>query len=303
MNNDHGTLSAFSFSIMEGLLFPDIIIYHAPCNDGYAAAAILRRLNKNAMMVPTRPGDALPSLPDGKRIIMVDVCVSVEQMDQLAATAAHVHVMDHHVTNADAYRGKAWPNVTLHFEVDTPGCWLAWRYVMGKTSPPDAIHFIGLRDVWKHERATDSLHFTTAFVPPATWREWEPYLEVPRAPIVDKLIAQGAAVVEYQRTLLRTMAEKAEYVTWNALRVAVINVPHPFTSEVGNLLCSCKEPTVAVMWSKQIAGPFNVSLRSNGPDVAKIAETFGGGGHAKAAGFRTETPPYEIFNGKKGGAH
>lgn len=288
---------------MKGLLFPDIIIYHSPCNDGHAAAAILRLLNDKAIMVPLSPGGALPSLPDGKRIIMVDVCVSAEQMDQLAASAAHVLVLDHHATNADAFRGKEWPNVTLHFEMDTPGCWLAWRYVMGDTSLPDAIHYIGLRDVWKHESDTDALHFTTAFVAPATFDEWGFYLEKPRNRRVDDTIAQGAAVVEFKRTLLQTMAEKAEFVTWNNLRVAVINAPHPFTSDIGNLLCKCKEPTVAVMWCKQIAGPFQVSLRSNGPDVAKIAETFGGGGHAKAAGFRTETPPYEIFNGTKGATH
>ena len=41
-------------------------------------------------------------------------------------------------------------------------------------------------------------------------------------------------------------------------------------------------------------GPVRVSLRSKGTvDVARFAETFGGGGHARAAGLKLEGVPFE----------
>ena len=41
-------------------------------------------------------------------------------------------------------------------------------------------------------------------------------------------------------------------------------------------------------------GPVRVSLRSKGGvDVARFAETFGGGGHARASGLKLEGVPFE----------
>lgn len=52
---------------------------------------------------------------------------------------------------------------------------------------------------------------------------------------------------------------------------------------------------VALLIKEQEGGGFKVSLRSRGAvDVAAIAKSFGGGGHAKAAGFSTDLDPREV---------
>lgn len=61
----------------------------------------------------------------------------------------------------------------------------------------------------------------------------------------------------------------------------LINVPLQIRAvEISMLLTEPKEP-----------GPIRVSLRSKGQiDVARFAETFGGGGHARASGLKLEGP-------------
>ena len=50
---------------------------------------------------------------------------------------------------------------------------------------------------------------------------------------------------------------------------------------------------VAIAVKQSPDGGFKVSLRSTGLDVAKVAATLGGGGHARAAGCSLETPTAE----------
>jgi uncharacterized protein len=170
---------------------------------------------------------------------------------------------------------------------------MAWRFRYGDTKPmPDSLHYIGLRDVWKHENVEDAVHFTSAFLCPLTWDEWLPHFEDKQT---HELIKDGRVICNYQRRMLELMSQRAQYTQWRGMRMAVVNVPHPWTSDLGHLLCTTQpERTVAVVWSKGATGPYSVSLRSDdrGPDVERVAREFGGGGHAHAAGMRTDDGKY-----------
>lgn len=286
---------------MNKVLPFDVVIYHSPCDDGHASAACLYMHAPNALFIGIRPGEVLlteerASQLQGTCIVMVDVCITVFEMNILSSIASHVMVLDHHVSNATLYENLSWPNVDLCFDMDSPGCWLAWHLVNGKETPlPKALYYLGLRDIFKHKDIPDALYFTTAFECPKTWDEWTPYL-YDDSDTLKLIISKGRIIYEYQQSVLKTMASKAEFTTWRGFRMSIVNVPYPWISDIGDMLCN-DDNTIAVVWNKQVTGPFNVSLRSNGPNVAKIAAQFGGGGHAKASGFRTEIPPYRLFNG------
>ena len=51
-----------------------------------------------------------------------------------------------------------------------------------------------------------------------------------------------------------------------------------------------------VIWSVRKDGRLSYSLRASdgGPDLSKIASRYGGGGHAKAAGFLSDVPVHEV---------
>jgi oligoribonuclease NrnB/cAMP/cGMP phosphodiesterase (DHH superfamily) len=96
------------------------------------------------------------------------------------------------------------------------------------------------------------------------------------------------------------MMEKVEVLSWRGYRIVIVNVPFPWISDIGAMMCQTDpERTIAVVWNKPATGPYSVSLRSHnplGPNIEQIALEFKGGGHVHGAGLRTEIPPYELFN-------
>jgi oligoribonuclease NrnB/cAMP/cGMP phosphodiesterase (DHH superfamily) len=85
--------------------------------------------------------------------------------------------------------------------------------------------------------------------------------------------------------MLDGIVNKAREVDIQGHKVMCVNSP-VLQSEIGNYLS--KNKPFAAVWFENEFGEKVYSLRSseNGIDVSKIAAAYGGGGHAKAAGFR-----------------
>lgn len=67
--------------------------------------------------------------------------------------------------------------------------------------------------------------------------------------------------------------------------------------DVANILSAIPEAKIAATLIEKIPGCFDISLRSQqdrGVNVARIAQSFGGGGHRLAAGFHSDKSPEEI---------
>lgn len=283
----------------------DVVIHHSPCDDGHAAAALFYHRDPTVTLYGLHPKDEFltPETRDiicGKVVIFVDIAFTPEVMLEVAAMARKVVVLDHHVTNQTSLSDVKHPNLCQVIEMDRPGVFLAWDFLHGEgTVMPKALHYIGLKDVWKHESVPEALWFTTAFDRPKTWSEWIPYInDGPTSSICEK----GRIIYDYQRSVLSTMMEKMEYTNWRGYRMAIVNVPFPWISDIGAMMCeNDPEHTIAVVWNKPVTGPYSVSLRTHnplGPNVEQIALEFKGGGHVHGAGLRLQQPPWEIFSDK-----
>lgn len=126
------------------------------------------------------------------------------------------------------------------------------------------------------------------------------------------LIELGADAAEINRLLfdvksaeiLRAEGYVASHVS-SALngRIAWVNVTNAIREELGlldehfetaiDVVRSLEGVEVAMAIKESPDGKFKVSLRSTGLDVAKIAATLGGGGHARAAGCSLSTQTAE----------
>jgi len=285
-----------------------LVYHHAPCDDGEAAAALFWQSFPHIVFRGLHPKDKLltdetRALVRGQCVVLVDVCWGEAEMRELCGLAAKVLVLDHHVTSQQTMQTLQLPNLHCVFVMGEAGVSLAWRYLGGTAQNLyDAFRYIGLRDVWRHKQCTDAVHFCAAFVKPKRWEDWVPYMSSSKA--TDALIKRGRVIYEYQQQQLRVMAQKVVYKEWrnDGLRLAIVNVPYPWISEMGELLCEQEpERTVAVIWNKSVGEPFSVSLRSHdelGPDVTIIAKEFGGGGHAHAAAFRLALLPEAVLLGQ-----
>jgi oligoribonuclease NrnB/cAMP/cGMP phosphodiesterase (DHH superfamily) len=283
----------------------DVVIHHSPCDDGHAAAALFYDRDTSVTLCGLHPKDELLTpevcaLIRGKTVVFVDIAWNAHVMTAAASLARKVIVLDHHVTNQTSLATLELPNVRVVFEMDVAGVALAWRFLRGDEEVmPRALYYIALKDVWKHESVQEAVYFTTAFVRPESWEGWACYIDGSFEHIVDNTIERGRIIYDYQRAVLRTMMEKVEYLSWRGYRIAMVNVPFPWNSDIGAMMCETEpERTIAVVWNKPATGPYSVSLRTHaqlGPNVEQIALEFKGGGHAHAAGLRLERAPYEVF--------
>lgn len=286
----------------------DVVIYHSPCADGHAAASLFYHLNPIVEMIGMHPKNEFIAFDQiyKKNVVLVDIAFSLKTMKEIAACAKNVVVLDHHITNQETLKTLSEPNLECHFVMGKAGVCLAWEYLYPNRKIPKALHYIGLKDVWQHESNQEAVYFTNAFTCPKTWDEWLPFHF--DSPQVDEMITKGKILYEYNQSILNTLMEKVRYTTYNGYKIAIINVPFPFISDIGALICQ-KEPDkmIAVIWNKPADEPYNCSLRSNektGPNVAQLAEKLGGGGHIHAAACRLDIPPFEVFtdNGEFRGA-
>lgn len=280
----------------------EVVVHHKPCNDGEAAAGLFDYYCDNISFIGIHPKDNLLTdesihILTDKNVVFVDICFPPMVMSLVSKLVKKAIVLDHHITNQEALP-EDMENIKFHFEMGVPGCHLAWQYLRGDVPMPLAIKYIGMYDVFKHKEDLNAVYFNVAFEKPKTLLGWRPIIDDDDN-YVQNTIARGDIVFEYKQSVLNTMAEKVEYCDWNDVRIAMINVPYPWVSDMGELLCETNPRNmVAVIWNKQMTGPFVLSFRSNehvGPDVAKIAQQFGGGGHKHAAAARTEIGPWEIF--------
>lgn len=282
-----------------------VVIHHSPCDDGHASAAVfVRCLADHVTLHGMHPQDSLltesvQTLIQDKCIVLVDIAFSLEEIRSAARWAKKILILDHHITNKTALTGAPIAdNVHVMFVMGQAGVQLAWEYCFPNFNIPSCLYYIGLRDVWKHEENYDALMFTTAFTRPDNWHDWCDLINNDDI-ITEKIVNKGIIIYKYQHSVLKSMMEKVQYSSWRGFRIAMVNVPYPWISDIGKLMCE-KDPekTIAVVWNKQATGPFFVSLRSNdlmGPNIEPIAKEFGGGGHAHSAGLRLDVPPYEVF--------
>lgn len=285
----------------------DIVVHHSPCDDGHASAALFYHNDPTVLLHGLHPkGELLTpvfcDLVRGKNVVFVDIAFPADVMTKVAELARKVIVLDHHVTNQTVLENLSLPNLRAIFLMDIAGVRLAWRFINGTcddSKMPKCLYYIALKDVWQHEDNIDALHFTTAFSRPNTWDDWILLIEGGEIE-TRRIVEQGRIIYNYQRSVLNTMLEKVEHLTWRGYRIAIVNVPFPWISDIGAVMCQTEpERTIAVIWNKPAKGPFSVSLRSHnpdGPNIEQIALEFNGGGHVHSAGLRTERPPYEIFN-------
>ena len=89
------------------------------------------------------------------------------------------------------------------------------------------------------------------------------------------------------RRVARDIAEGAQPVVFNGMAGLMVNAPGMFHSQVGDLLAK-KSGSFALMWSANEKG-VKCGLRSRSDfNCIPLAESFGGGGHAQACGFKMD---------------
>ena len=300
---------------------PDVVIYHDPCLDGFTAAWACWLRWPDADYIGCNYGQSVPEV-SGKNVLIVDFSFKAPLLEQMAQSAASIVILDHHKSarldlehfqrfadNPDRFtlatvhsmigdlqRG-GYPAVCALFDMERSGARLAWEFAHPEKETPWLVRLVEDRDLWKfaYQDTTRDFHVRLA-VEEKIFDRWS---------MIDKALAwagdglgidaaqpviDGAAMRKYRDWLVRQVAGRAEIRPIAEHHVPVVDCPYEIASEVGDWLCTYWSSYPFVALRTHSVDGTSFSLRSRGGfDVSKIAEKFGGGGHAAAAGFRV--PP------------
>lgn len=278
------------------------VIYHDPCFDGFTAAWVAWcRFGGGATYIGAQYGDPLPDVPDGARVLMVDVSWDRDTLEALAGRV-HLHVLDHHRTAEDALAGLPY----AEFDMDRSGAGMAWDHLFPGRDRPAIVAHVEDRDLWRF--ALPGTRHVHAYMGTLEWtfEAWEEAANLlqgrPRAAMI-----RGDAVLAYEAALRRAIVADVHTVmvrgpAFRPIPVAALNLGvKQLVSEVLHDVLDMGPATgLAVAYARTGKGDWTYSVRSaEGADVtaADLARANGGGGHVLAAGWRSDEPPVVAWEG------
>lgn len=280
------------------------VIYHANCADGFTAAWAAWR-NYPEWHYVAGLHDTLHEFmpPPGSVLYFVDIAPKREHLLALAQVCEGITILDHHKSAAEQLAGveaelkaTGGARVDIFFDMEKSGAMLAWEHFNPGLPAPPLVEHVQDRDLWRFAIPGTREFQITLFSYEYDFDTWDTLASIKP----DSLIAEGHALnrkhMKDVRELIRIGA-RDEMVA--GVLVPVLNCPYFHSSEAGNLM---SEGRAFAACYYDAYGRRNFSLRSKdgGADVSAIAKQFGGGGHARAAGFSVpmgEWPTYAPGDG------
>jgi oligoribonuclease NrnB/cAMP/cGMP phosphodiesterase (DHH superfamily) len=295
-----------------------LVIYHANCADGFTAAWAVRQ----AMDADFHAGVHGEPPPDvaGRDVILVDFSYPRAQLVDMAQVARSILVLDHHKSAEAELRSgevkvgtigqaglkaarivrldklpdarEAWLHyeetatvldgvVCAFFDMDRSGAGIAWDFFHPGKARPALIDHVEDRDLWRF-----ALHGTreiqsALFSYPYRFEVWDELMQAP----VFELYQQGLCIErKHHKDVAELVAVAKRTMVIGHYEVPVASLPYTLASDAGHLMAK-GQPFAACYYDKDGGRVFSLRSTDQGVDVSEVAKLYGGGGHARAAGF------------------
>jgi uncharacterized protein len=258
-----------------------VVIYHGECLDGFCAAWMAwRKFGDEAEYVPASYGQEPPDV-EGKRVYIVDFSYPRETLVRMAALASKVVVLDHHLTAQKDLEGLDAADLEIIFDMSRSGAGIARDYFHPGLNSW-LVDYTQDRDLWRF--ALSQSKEVNAFI--GTLKQtFEKYEWAHNSLTTEDAARLGEGAHAYKEMYVEKMVKQARRVRFAGYKdIPLVNAPYVGISELVGALA--ETALFAAGWFQRSDGRIAYSLRSRGEfDVSGVAQRFGGGGHAKAAGF------------------
>ena len=272
------------------------IVYHQGCPDGFGAAWAVHKAGIPAAFHGIRPSDPPPRFaPEINRLYILDVSFDRDVIMQLASHYGpeNVTLLDHHETAAAELAGL--DNCVV--DQSKAGSVLAWEHFHPGQPVPHLLEYVQDRDLWQWQLPDSQA--VSAYLHSQRMK-FEGWTRIHNALRRGKQSRQSIIDAGYDILRLETRAVSiaVKHAVWGHVagyQAPVANSPQ-HRSEIGHRLLERypDAPFAAVYYDQD--GQRHWSLRSmeGRVNVAQIAELYGGGGHAHAAGFSQIIAPISV---------
>jgi oligoribonuclease NrnB/cAMP/cGMP phosphodiesterase (DHH superfamily) len=270
------------------------ILYHRDA-DGCTAALAARFYfstfaNPEIQYISVQYGEDHPYIT-GNDVYILDFSYPRDVLEKMYREAKSLIVIDHHVSAERILDGLPY----CYFDKTKSGAVMAWEYFFPQHDIPLFFLYVQDRDLWKFDLPHSREFSAGVQTTPLTIDEYEHIFEES----ISDIIQRGETILAYQENQIQSIIEQGyNIIQMCGHRVPCINHTDIKTaSEVCNRL-SKGFPFAAIYFDDLIKKKRVFSLRStsDGIDVSRIAQIFGGGGHTHAAGFSIDISTSSIEN-------
>lgn len=276
------------------------IFYHSRDLDGICSGAILKQKYPDAEMIGYDYGEDYPDM-EGEDVVFVDVSLPAEGMRQVANKNRLVWI-DHHKFIIDVYNKDPWPCEAV-LEVGVAACELTWSYCFPDREMPAVVTLLGRYDTFRRQEGF--WDFTLAFQYGMRARcnslktfpihLFKDPSELPAPPgrkppsskkLCEPFAYDGQMILRYLDSANEEMCRRFAFETeFEGYRVIAMNT-NQFNTQAFKSIEGDYDIMIPFAYTKHF---WTVSLYTEKDiDCSILAAKYGGGGHAKAAGFQIE---------------
>jgi oligoribonuclease NrnB/cAMP/cGMP phosphodiesterase (DHH superfamily) len=265
--------------------------FHAGCPDGFGAAwSVWKAWGDGARYVPRGHESDPPRRPHvGGTVVFVDIAPDNQYLRQLAEDAAHVVVLDHHLTARERYQADPGVENVMEdgghrvvFDLAHSGAVLAWRHFHPGAPTPPLLAYVQDQDLWQWALPRSEEVNAAIGAHERVFAVWDALAA--RTP--DELAREGEPILRAQRAELLRVLQNVHPVMVANHRVEAVNAQQN-RSHLGHELAKRAAFGHPIGLVYRVTGrQVDASIYSIGEvDVSAIARRYGGGGHRNASGF------------------
>jgi oligoribonuclease NrnB/cAMP/cGMP phosphodiesterase (DHH superfamily) len=269
------------------------VIYHGNCADGFSAAwCFWRKYGTGADYVAGVHQQDPPDVT-GRDVYLVDFSYKRAVVEQMLKVANSVCLIDHHKTAIEDLQplfmqdsGAGEPKKLAHFtDLNRSGATLAWDYLFPGEDRPLLLGHVEDRDLWRFKLpGTREIH-AVVFSLEYSFETWDKLMSADQVELL-KMTAAGAAIErKHHKDVAELVAVCKRRMVIGTHDVPVASLPYTMASDAAHLMAQ-GEPFAACYWDTADGRVFSLRATDDGVDVSDVAKLYGGGGHAKAAGFK-----------------
>jgi oligoribonuclease NrnB/cAMP/cGMP phosphodiesterase (DHH superfamily) len=265
----------------ESDVAPPLVLFDAD-HDGFTAAWVAYKKFGQVEAKPVYHSEDKDEPPyvKGRDVIILDRIWPREVVEKMKLHAKSFVLIDHHKTAVDELQGVEG----CYIDTSYSAARLAFQHFFPGKKIPALVAYVDDHDRWKFNLPYSKSVYAFLRIQYRTFDQWDA-LHKQLKWSMKKIIEQGNAILDFQKVLVAPHIRNPRIIELCGHKVPMVNAT-VMASEIGHELA--KNHPFGITWFQTNTGKFVYNLRaSEGSevDVSEVALEFGGGGHAKAAGF------------------
>lgn len=266
-----------------------LVIYHGNCADGFSAAWCFWRKYRDGADYLAGVYQQEPPDVSGRDVYLVDFSYKAQVVERMLAVANRVTLIDHHKTameDLSVLRGVDYGDRFEWFcDMNRSGATLAWDYLFPGEDRPLLLGHVEDRDLWRFKLPGTREIQAFVFSHEYTFEQWDRLMGADQVELL-KMTAAGAAIErKHHKDVAELVSVCKRRMVIGDYDVPVASLPYTMVSDAAHLM-ALGEPFAACYWDTDEGRVFGLRSTDDGVDVSDVAKQYGGGGHAKAAGFK-----------------